>query len=71
MKLDLEQDPQAHASPARPRRIVILSDTHLSDGRRGAGSAEALRPLWQGADRLILNGDTAEPRSPRPRDAAR
>ena len=70
MKLDLDQAPQAHASPARPRRIVILSDTHLSDGRRGAGSVEALRPLWQGADRLIFNGDTVEMRSPRTRDAA-
>ena len=70
MKLDLELATPAHASLARPRRIGILSDTHLSDGRRGAGSAEALRPLWQGADRLILNGDTAETRSPRTRDAA-
>lgn len=70
MKLELEPDPPPHPNPARPRRIVILSDTHLSDGRRGAGSAEALRPLWQGADRLIFNGDTAEMRSPRTRDAA-
>lgn len=42
-------------------RVVILSDTHLGKpGGRGAGSAEALRPLWRGADELILNGDTAE-----------
>ncbi len=41
-------------------RIVILSDTHLGKPRGGAGSALALRPLWQGADRLIINGDVAE-----------
>lgn len=42
------------------RRTVILSDTHLAADGQGAGSADALRPLWQGADELILNGDTAE-----------
>ncbi len=41
-------------------RIVILSDTHLGKPSGGAGSAEALRPLWEGADRLIINGDIAE-----------
>ena len=45
---------------AGPDRIVILSDTHLSTPGRGAGSAEALRPLWAGATELILNGDVAE-----------
>lgn len=43
-----------------PGRIVILSDTHLSRSGRGAVSADALRPLWQGADELIINGDIAE-----------
>jgi predicted phosphodiesterase len=42
------------------RRTVILSDTHLAGNGQGAGSADALRPLWQGADELIFNGDTAE-----------
>ncbi|MBX2852619.1 MAG: metallophosphoesterase family protein [Phycisphaeraceae bacterium] len=42
------------------RRTVILSDTHLAGNGQGAGSADALRPLWQGANELILNGDTAE-----------
>ena len=41
-------------------RIVILSDLHLGRSRHSAGSAEMLRPLWQGAAQLILNGDTAE-----------
>jgi UDP-2,3-diacylglucosamine pyrophosphatase LpxH len=41
-------------------RIVILSDLHLGRPRHSAGSAERLRPLWQGASQLILNGDTAE-----------
>lgn len=43
-----------------PGRIVILSDTHLSTPGRGAGSAAAVRNLWQGADECILNGDVAE-----------
>ena len=45
---------------SHPGRIVILSDLHLSTPGRGAGSAEALRPLWRGASELILNGDVAE-----------
>ena len=54
------------------RRTVILSDTHLAGNGQGAGSADALRPLWQGADELILNGDTAELSHPTLRaDAAR
>jgi UDP-2,3-diacylglucosamine pyrophosphatase LpxH len=35
---------------------------------RGAGSVEALRPLWQGFDRVVFNGDTAETRARRSRD---
>lgn len=42
------------------RRTVILSDTHLAGNGQGAGSADALRGLWQGADELIMNGDIAE-----------
>ena len=41
-------------------RILILSDTHLGKPKGGAVSAEAIRPLWAGADRLIINGDIAE-----------
>lgn len=41
-------------------RIIILSDTHLGKPSGGAVSAEALRPLWAGADRLVINGDVAE-----------
>lgn len=43
-----------------PGRIVVISDTHLGKPRGGAGSADALRPLWRGAERLIINGDVAE-----------
>ena len=58
----------AGAAVLRPRprpapaggRIVILSDTHLAGPGRGAHSAAALRPLWQGADEVIFNGDVAE-----------
>ena len=54
------------------RRTVILSDTHLAGNGQGAGSADALRPLWQGADELVLNGDIAELSHPTQRaDAAR
>jgi UDP-2,3-diacylglucosamine pyrophosphatase LpxH len=43
---------------------LIISDTHL--GRPdGARSADALRPLWLGCRRLIVNGDVAEVHHPR------
>jgi len=47
------------------RRTVILSDTHLGRPKMSAGRVEALRPLWRGARRLILNGDIAELQHPR------
>jgi len=47
------------------RRTVILSDTHLSGNGQGAGCADALRPLWQDADELIINGDLAELSDPK------
>lgn len=54
------------------RRTVILSDTHLAGHGQGAGCADALRPLWQGANELIINGDLAELSDPKWRvDAAR
>ncbi len=52
------------------RRTVILSDTHLAGNGQGAVRAELLRPLWQGADELIINGDLAELSDPRWRVAA-
>ncbi len=39
---------------------LILSDTHLGRSRGAARSAHALRPLWQDAERLVINGDVAE-----------
>ncbi|MEM9882319.1 MAG: metallophosphoesterase [Planctomycetota bacterium] len=51
-------------------RILILSDTHLATPGRGAGSAEALRPPWDGADEVILNGDVAEIADEKVRGAA-
>ena len=53
-----------------PGRIVILSDTHLATPGRGAASAAALRPLWQGATELIINGDVAEIADPKVRGPA-
>ncbi len=50
-----------HCMTAPIGRTVILSDTHLGKpGSGGAGSADALRPLWQGAAEVIFNGDLAE-----------
>lgn len=51
-------------------RIVVISDTHLGRTRGGARSAEALRPLWQKASTLIVNGDLAEVHDARLRAAA-
>ena len=53
-----------------PDRLVIISDTHLGRPHCSAGSAEALRPLWQGASHLIINGDAAEVHHPQFRTAA-
>lgn len=47
------------------RRIVILSDLHLGRRHCAARSADALRPLWDGAAHLIVNGDVAEVHHPR------
>jgi predicted phosphodiesterase len=53
-------------------RIVIVSDLHLGRRRHAAKSAESLRSLWDGADRLIVNGDVAEVHHPQHwSDAAR
>src|SRR5688572_10217488 len=43
---------------------LILSDTHLGHPHYAALSAEALRPLWAGCSRLIMNGDVAEVHHP-------
>ena len=43
-----------------PPSILILSDLHLGLRNPRTPTAAALRPLWQGVDQLILNGDTAE-----------
>ncbi len=45
-------------------RTLILSDLHLGRPRLAALSADALRPLWQGFTRLIINGDIAEVHHP-------
>lgn len=44
--------------------ILILSDLHLGDRKRGIPTAEMVRPLWRGVDRLVLNGDTSELHDP-------
>ena len=51
-------------------RIVILSDTHLGRAKNAAISAAALRPLWQDAARLVINGDIAELHHPLHADRA-
>jgi predicted phosphodiesterase len=52
------------------QRTIIISDTHLGRGRGAAISASALRPIWQGFERLIINGDVAEIHHPHHRAAA-
>jgi len=42
------------------QRIVIISDTHMGRAGALAGSPDMLRPLWQGATDLVVNGDVAE-----------
>lgn len=42
------------------QRILIISDTHLGRSGGTAGSAEALCPLLNETDHLIINGDVAE-----------
>ncbi|MEM1354511.1 MAG: metallophosphoesterase [Planctomycetota bacterium] len=46
-------------------RTVIISDTHLGGNNQGAVTGLALRPLWQRADELIINGDAAELSDPK------
>ena len=41
-------------------KTLILSDIHFCDNKGSVPSFEAIQPLWQGCDALILNGDTAE-----------
>jgi len=53
-----------------PSRLVILSDLHLGRPGRGAIGPDAVRPLWQGADELVINGDLAELADPQVRGEA-
>jgi predicted phosphodiesterase len=41
-------------------KTLILSDIHFCKRGSTVKSVEQLRPLWQGFDSLILNGDTSE-----------
>ncbi|MCA9295312.1 MAG: metallophosphoesterase family protein, partial [Phycisphaerales bacterium] len=52
------------------QHTLILSDLHLGRPSQAALSADALRPLWQDAGRLIINGDLAEIHHPEYRTAA-
>lgn len=52
-----------------PRSTLIISDTHLGRPRRA--TADMLRPLWQGFDELIINGDVAEVQLPSLRTTSR
>ena len=51
-----------------PHKTLIISDTHL--GKPGAATAEVLRPIWQGFDEMVINGDVAEVQVPWLRGAA-
>ena len=54
----------ASIAPFVSERTVILSDLHLGRPHGAALSADALRPLWAGASRLVLNGDVVEVHHP-------
>ncbi len=41
-------------------KTLIISDIHFCKRSSTVNSPEQLRPLWQGFDVLILNGDTSE-----------
>ena len=41
-------------------RIVVLSDLHLGAGKRCVADPLSLRPLWDDATHLVLNGDSGE-----------
>lgn len=45
-----------------PHQTLIISDTHL--GKPGGTTAASLRPIWQGIDELVINGDAAEVQVP-------
>jgi len=45
-------------------RILVLSDLHLGRPHCAARSADALRPLWDDVDHLVINGDVAEVHHP-------
>lgn len=47
---------------------LIISDTHLGRPRRA--TVDMLRPIWEGVDTLIINGDVAEVQMPRLRTRA-
>jgi len=51
-------------------RTVIISDTHLANPSSAVRSPAMLRPLWQGANELIVNGDAAELHHPTHRERA-
>lgn len=44
----------------RMQRTLIISDTHLGHPGRRACTADTLRPLLEGVQRLVINGDCGE-----------
>ena len=59
---------RGEASLPTADRTLILSDLHM--GRLDAPKVDQIRPLWQGFDRLVVNGDLSEPQVPAVRAAA-
>ncbi|MDP7005160.1 MAG: metallophosphoesterase family protein [Phycisphaerales bacterium] len=51
-------------------RTLILSDIHFGKRSSTVKSVDQLRPLWQGFDALVLNGDTSELHSKYQSDAS-
>ena len=47
-----------------PDRTIIISDIRLGRPRGGSSGPDPLRPLWAGADRLVIAGDLADAADP-------
>lgn len=62
--------PDAADGMAEPQRTIIISDVRLGRPKDGPVGPDALRPLWAGADRLVIAGDLADPADPRHRAAS-
>ncbi len=62
--------PDAEGGMPEPQRTIIISDVRLGRPKDGPVGPDPLRPLWAGADRVVIAGDLADPADPRHRAAS-